>query len=347
MRCVLLLACLCACQSARPPHTAHWQPGMGLVLASNYESSSLDAFSLTDPPTLTQNLLVASGDAVLRVLDDHTPVLLNRGHDSNLLALNHDFSIAAQVSLPLCGPHDVVRLDSGEWLLTCYERSVLMVVGDSIREIDLSALNDADGVAELDAMARLGDKIYVSVQNLDRRNGWVPSRPGRLVVLSQDLAVQSVIDLPCLNPFTRLASTNDALFVGCAGNFKAPGQAALVQIQNDQATLLADENTLGGQPLELRAANDRLFMIVAQPDPHQPLRTSQSTVVERNAEGFVQRAAVPGFSLGGLAADALHVYFGNRTATDTAGLWSFDRLRTSADGPYPTSLPPLGIDVWE
>ena len=107
--------------------TETFEDGAVLVLTTNYETSSLDLFHPNCPDAVRQNLVIASGDAVLRKWGKR-PVVVNRGSESNLMILNENLSVVSQIGLPGCGPHDIVELDEDNLLVSCYESTSIQKV---------------------------------------------------------------------------------------------------------------------------------------------------------------------------------------------------------------------------
>jgi hypothetical protein len=324
-------------------------PDTGLVLTSNYETSSLDAFSVTCPAAMHHNLLVLSGDAALRVLPNHEIIILNRGPESNIVFVDKNFGVRQQTALPNCGPHDVEQVDATRVLVTCYERSVLMLVdGSGVREIALDAFNDSDGVAEIDSILRINGGYVISVQNLSRRQNWQPTRNGRIVLLNEVFDIVDTIDLPCENPFTRLQRFDDETFVlGCVGNFLRADQGAIarVNIVSRKSEIMVAHEVLLGQPLDVHVDDQgMLYALIAVPMPGDPVHT-QATRVMAIGSTIATVHSIPGFSLGGLgvAPDGT-VYVGNRQNTADAGLWVIHNGMTQ--GPFKTSLPPADIAIY-
>src|SRR5262249_22797232 len=73
-------------------------------------------------------------------------------------------------------PHDIAFLSDDKAYVTLFKRSNLLIVnpaallncdGFTLGSIDLSSLADADGNPDMDQMAIVGDRLYVSLQRLD------------------------------------------------------------------------------------------------------------------------------------------------------------------------------------
>src|SRR5947207_1556622 len=68
--------------------------------------------------------------------------------------------------------------------------------------VDLSPWGDADGLPEMDQMALVGDRLFVSLERLDRTRRFAPAGRSRLVVLdTASDAVVGVVELTGANAF--------------------------------------------------------------------------------------------------------------------------------------------------
>src|SRR4029077_4295592 len=95
-------------------------------------------------------------------------------------------------------PHDLVVVAPDKAYVTRYDRPELCVVDPSVSDcdhfrtgvIDLSAFADGDGLPEMDQMAVVEGRLFVTVERLDRRRGSAPTAPTRLCVI--DAATDTV-----------------------------------------------------------------------------------------------------------------------------------------------------------
>lgn len=338
------------------------QPGTGFILTTSlfYTTSSLAQFNF-DSEILNDNLVIESGDAVLASLGAHLGIL-NRGIESNIHFIGKAGAPGAQIALPNCGPHDALRLPSGQVVITCYESSVLEVVNEkegNTKSIGLSAFADSDGVAELDHMIQLNNRLYVTAQLLDRDNQFAPTTNPLLIVLDTETLLpidtnptkpgMQAWELPCLDPYTRLWTTSSQeIVVGCAANFNFPAQTAILRIDPETGSthIIADYETLGGYPTELIVdTDDTAYAMVYVPNPENRFEAQEMKVVKISPHGSTEVVYVrDGFTLTGLATDSNnHVYWGLRTTDESAGLYRFNNMTQAIEGPWKTSLPPMDI----
>ena len=87
-------------------------------------------------------------------------------------------------------PQDIEVVAADKAYVTLYERSEVLVVdprdGTEIDRIDLSAFADADGLPEIADIARVGQRLYVSCQRLDRNATWGPADDSFFAVIDID-----------------------------------------------------------------------------------------------------------------------------------------------------------------
>jgi len=349
-------------------NTIHWARGSAgsagstldraVVLGSDYTSSALDAFE-PEPATLRRNLLTVSGDAVLKRIGTRLAVL-NRGGDSNIILLDEALAPGLQVSLPKCGPHDIVLLPGDRALVTCYEAARLRIVnlltGDVQDGPDLAPFADADGIPEADHMAVYERRVYVSLQKLDRTKMFAPTGNGLLVAIDADTLMildadpttpgVQAYDLGCTSPYTTIETGPDGkLYVGCSGAFDPTGVAALVTFapSTGLAQMYADAAAMGGPPSALRLDSKGVpYVLVSYPDAMQV----QEMRVVRLGESVEVVLRNPGFSLSGLAITGDDsVLVGNRVVGLPSGIWAIDAQRRVA-GALKTSLAPFDIEMF-
>jgi len=357
--CLVIASTACGKDASKPAaQPAAIGAGVALVLTTTYETSAVDAFSTDDPTKLRQNLVVASGDAVLRKIGDRA-VVLNRGDASSIQVVGNNLSAGQQIALPGCSPHDAVLLADGRILVSCYDddfmRAVDLSSETATEVVDLSATADADGIPEMDQMLVIGDTLYLTLQLLDRANYYAPTDNGQvasinlsdLTLVDTDLntaGVQShALSLP--NPYTRLATDSTGrLLVACAGdwaNASTMGVVAL-DVSTGANQVVVTGAALGGTPNGLAVGPaDQIYVLVSI---GEGFNTTEMQVLDATTTTPVMLHSYAGFSLAGLAADAQgRLFVGNRSDGPDAGIWAIDVTSKAADGPYTTGLPPFDI----
>ncbi|HXJ36419.1 MAG TPA: hypothetical protein VMS22_20475 [Candidatus Eisenbacteria bacterium] len=181
-----------------------------LVAGTTFETGVLATVAMA-PPRRTRELPTdVFSDAVVRVTGGYA-VVLNRFLADNVQILSRKLRTRLQ-----CGtgagsnPHDIVAVARDKAYVTRYGGRELWIVDPSARgcrrfrrgTIDLGPFADADGLPEMDQTAVVGTRLFVSVQRLDRTQGFAPSGKSRLVVIDTTTdAVVGAIELHGSNAF--------------------------------------------------------------------------------------------------------------------------------------------------
>ena len=176
-----------------------------------------------------------------------------------------------------CNPHDLAFLSTCRMYVTCYDQPSLYVVDPTaplgaifVGEIDLSSLADDDALPEVSHLARVGDRVFASVERLDRQTTWGPVAPSYLAVLDPAVdTLEGVIALEGTNPvgpLRRLPGTSD-LVVAVSGPWDGSG-AGLERIDTTGRTssLVLGAADLGGIPTAFTLdASGCGFAVVTEP----------------------------------------------------------------------------------
>jgi hypothetical protein len=129
-------------------------------------------------------------------------------------------------TMPGSNPHDILVAGPHKAYVTRYDRSELWIVdpgaascaGFHVGTIDLAAWADADGIPEMDQMALVGERLFVTVQRLDRAHQFAPA--GKSLVLAIDTTTDTVVGQ------VTLAGAN--AFGDAAGIGREPGTGKLL-----------------------------------------------------------------------------------------------------------------------
>ena len=168
------------------------------VLTSDFSTGST-AFLPAGGSEAQINILGVHSDAVGHY-DNGRIYIINRFGQDNILVLD-----AADLSTPLTqfsvgngsNPHDIEIVAPDKAYVTRYGTSELLVVdprdGTELARIDLSAFADADGLPEVSQIVRVGGRVYLSCQRLDRNGSWGPVDDSFLIVV--DIASDSLVDV--------------------------------------------------------------------------------------------------------------------------------------------------------
>lgn len=282
------------------------------VATTSFEEGSYAVVGLDEPrsvvPSSPQRRIFR--DSVARAFDDLIYVV-NRLYADNVQILDpaDGFRTRLQCSTGNgSNPHDIALLSRRKAYVTLFEKRELLIVNPSARpdcrdfisgRIDLSPLADADGIPDMDQMAIVGDRLYVSLQRLDIRSVLrLPATNGAIAVIDTvSDAVVGVIELTGANPFgaTKGLTVRDGvLWVAQPGEFNVvDGGIERVDLASGTVSgFIADETALGGDPTDFAIVSDRLaYAIVNRPGFVNALvsfdpRTGQVLATHHTSSGF-------------------------------------------------------------
>ncbi len=173
------------------------------ITTTDYITGNASVIHPGPPITVDCNVRSLHSDAVARFFDPYVYVVNRKGGDNvQILDPANNFSTIRQFSVGAgSDPHDILVLSPTKAYVTRYNTNVIWIVnpstGAQTGSIDLSSLADADGLAEVDMMCRVGNRAFVTVQRLDRNNYWVPV--GKSYVAVIDAQTDALVDC---NPVT-------------------------------------------------------------------------------------------------------------------------------------------------
>jgi len=244
------------------------------VVTTDFDTGSYSLFPIGHPEQIARSLGDVHSDAVARTHGGIVYVVNRLGGD-NIQAIDpaQGWTTVWQCSVGNgTNPHDILVVAPNKAYVTLYERAQLAIVDPSAGpscagflrgSIDLAPLADADGIPEMDQMALIGDRLYVSLERLDRRNFFQPTDASVLAVI--DTTSDTLVDvdpstaaidgirLAGTNPFTESQGlTVDAasgdIFTSSVGSFGTIGDGGIERIDtrtNRSAGFLVTENDLG------------------------------------------------------------------------------------------------------
>jgi hypothetical protein len=256
------------------------------ILASDFSTGGFGTFPLDDPTDVSRvdRGRLVHEDSVARTFGGQVYVV-NRLFADNIERLDpaRDFATAAQCSTaPGSNPHDIAFVDAHKAYVTLFERAELLVVDPSVddcgdfirRSIDLSAFADADGIPDMDVMAIVGNRLYVSLQRLDINTILrLPAERGAIAVVDVETDEPvGLIELTGENPFAAtkgLTVAGDTIVVAEAGRFGVfDGGIERVDLRSGRALgFFATEEQLGGDVTDFVLVSQGLaYAIVSRPD---------------------------------------------------------------------------------
>ena len=332
------------------------------VITTDFATGST-AFLAANAAEAEVNLLGIHADAVGHYHDGRVYIVNRLGQD-NILVLDAmdwrtpltQFSVGNGTN-----PHDIEIVAPDKAYISRYDAASLLVVnpqdGAELGQIDLSAFADADGLPEVSQIVRVGGRLYLSCQRLDRNSGWGPADISYLIVV--DLTTDTLVDvdpdaegvqgiaLSAGNP-NSMAVVGEQIAVGGVVNFgdRAGGVEIVDVATNRSLGLAVREEDLGGDIASVVLVDqNRGYAVVTDANfanSVRPFDLSSGTVgapLENISGGFIPSLAVDGDRL--IVADR-----GSFDDPASAGLKFYDAATGAfLRGPIDTGLPPANIVV--
>ena len=289
------------------PATTH-----AFVATSSFEEGSYAVVGLDEPRAVTKSSPQRRifRDAAVRAVGDRIYVV-NRLYGDNIQVLDPADGMRTQLQCSTgngTNPHDIAVVSPHKAYVTLFEERELLIVNPSAQRdcrdfvrgrIDLSSLADADGIPDMDQMAIVGDRLYVSLQRLDINSVLrLPARNGAVAVI--DLTTDQLlggIELTGANPFgaTKGLTVRDgALWIAEAGEFNVfDGGIERVDLASGTASgFVATETDLGGDVTDFAIVSDELaYAVVNRPGFVNALvsfdpRTGQLLATHHTSSGY-------------------------------------------------------------
>jgi hypothetical protein len=246
LRPLVALICLAGSGCVDPRRPSCEVAGAHLLIAStDYQSGVLGAVAL-DGSCLAEPVASSGTDPLVRALPEYLLYADRTGGDGVRLYEPGSYGRPVrEFALPAGGnTHDVVQVGE-ELYFARYESSALWVTdldGRPRRTIELGdGRPDPDGVPEVDRFVVVGERVFVSLQHVDRGTGWpVANGPGELV----EVDTRAVIDRIEVGPNPRVWPARDGVFVASGLFFALDGTVEHVTADGVR-TELATEAALG------------------------------------------------------------------------------------------------------
>ena len=331
------------------------------VLATNFQAGSFATIALDQPRTVspaTPRRRVHS-DATARVRNGLVYVV-NRLFADNIQVLDPaaEFETRLQCSTGNgSNPHDIAFADDSKAYVTLFEESRLLIVNPAARtdcsdfirgEIDLTGVADGDGIPDMDLMAVVGDRLYVSIQRLDINTVLrLPAANGAIAVIDTTTdALVDTIELSGENPFAAtkgLTVRGEALYVSQAGLFGVmDGGIERINLRTHQPEgYFITEDDLGGDVVDFVLISDRLAYAVVS---RASFDTALVSFDPSTAQVLDTVLAVDGFTLLDIEVNDRGELF----VTDRARAKDGIRIYRVADGAPITSEPlDIGLSPFE
>ncbi len=354
--------CVVAAAALLLPANPSWARSGLFVLTTDFSTGST-AYLAAGAAEAEVNLLGIHSDAVGHYHDGRVYIVNRLGQD-NILVLDETDLRTPLVQFSVgngANPHDIEVVAPDKAYVTRYDVASLLIVdprdGAELGEIDLGAFADDDGLAEVSQIVRVGERLYLTCQRLDRDGGWGPADVSYLIVV--DLGTDTLVDvdpetegvqgiaLGAANP-NSLAVAGERIAVGVVVNFgdRAGGVEIVDTATNRSLGVAVSEQDLGGDITTMILVDgNRGYAVVADENfvnSVRPFDLSSGAVgppLEETSGGFIPSLAVDGDRL--IVADR-----GSWDDPDAAGLKLYDAATGAfLGGPIGTGLPPSHIVV--
>ena len=234
------LAAGCEEDTAAPPPPTSKSTAFAFITTTDFLTGSASVIWFDQSRSVDQNVASVHSDAVARYFGGLIYVVNRFGGDNvQVLDPSNGFSDVRQFSVGNgTDPHDILVVSDTKAYVTRYNTTELWIVdpttGTQTGSIDLSTLADSDGMPEMDRMIRVGDRVFVSIQRLDRNTKlWDPAGESYIAVIdvTTDMLVDTdpvaagtqPITLTGTNPFSAIEvdPVSGRLCVAAVGKFGA------------------------------------------------------------------------------------------------------------------------------
>ena len=207
------------------------------ITTTDFQTGSASVVWLDGAYTTEKDVAVIHSDAVARYFDGLIYVINRFGADNiQILDPANGFATVRQFSVENgSDPHDIAVVSTTKAYVTRYNKTDLWIVdpstGKQTGSVNLSAFADGDGIPEMDHLLLTGDRLFVSVQRIDRNTNWNPVGLSYLAVV--DVTADTLVDvdpgtagtqaiaLAATNPFSDLQMNTSTgnLYVACVGDW--------------------------------------------------------------------------------------------------------------------------------
>ncbi len=348
--------------AATPAKRAQAASTRAFVLTTDFATGSLSTVNL-DTRAVSSDVVAGGICADARMCwHEGRLYVVNRLGCDNILVLDpaNDFDPIRQFSTGNgSNPSDIVVLSPTKAYIPRYELGGLAIADPSTGaltgQISLAAFADADGIPEMDRALRYGDRVFVSIQRLDRNAFFSPTDASYVAVIDANAdtlvdvdpgtAGVQAIRLTGKNPVTSFGydDASGRLLLGCAGFYGAldGGIEWINPVTMASEGYAITEAALGGDVGDV-AWNDaaRSYALISDASFDAHLVSWSATSQTRLAYLF----SPGGFTLPDLEInDRNELYVLNRQIA-TPGVYVFSTTNDAVlAGPLDTGLPPYQV----
>jgi hypothetical protein len=255
------------------------------ITTTDYATGSSSVIDLAPPLTATLNVASIHSDAVARYYDGYVYVINRYGADNiQILDPYNAFATVRQFSTGnLSNPQDVAFASVDKMYVSRNESNEIWMMnpqtGVQTGSIELMAFADSDGLCEMQYMLLVGDRLFVSIQRLDRNAPWWPP-VGTSYIAVIDTGTDTVVDvdpgtpgtqaiaLANANPFSKIQHDpwSDHLYVACVGfSGLLDGGVELIDTTTlSSAGTMLSESAAAGDVLDVEIVDGQIGYAIIQ-----------------------------------------------------------------------------------
>ncbi|HOO55911.1 MAG TPA: hypothetical protein PLN69_03750 [bacterium] len=311
--------------------------------------------------TIDEDSIVVTSDDYVYVIGRYNTSSISVFDPSNNMSLVKQYSVGDGSN-----PHDIEIISSTKAYVTRYELGTILIVnpntGDELGTIDLSGVDTTDGIPEMDSMVRVGNKVFVTVQRLDRNNYWSASGPGLVVVI--DTETDEIIDVdPSTDTtdFITLRGYNPSvisyselygkIFISCAGDYfnaSVTGGIDTVDPDSYATAHLIDKADLAGS--EGDTVNPGEILVISATKGYAVVSINWSTTVlvafDPSGQSSPETIYQPGGYINTLSVDPYGYLLVPERNTSNPGIVFINTIDNSVTGSIVNmGLPPSGSAI--
>lgn len=231
-----------------------------LVLTTDYVDTRLVTVDLADLSVTDPVTTLVGGDFVGRRVGDDLYLVGRFGTDSVTRYAGSNLDAAPDLQFSTgagSNPHDVA-LCGGKLFVSAYETNEVIVrdaaTGGAAGVVDVAEFIDTDDLSEPDTFAASGDRLFLSLQRMERGGDfWIPAADGGRVV-EIDCSGLTVVDSWVTGPSPTLHGDGDIVLIRTGTFWAIDGEVQRLDTSTGEANTLVDETTLNADITDVAVA---------------------------------------------------------------------------------------------
>ncbi|ARU56640.1 hypothetical protein OLMES_2590 [Oleiphilus messinensis] len=260
------------------------------AIGNDFLSSSISIAESVEPGDIVNDYAASDRSDIAVAAQGNYFYRIGRFQQDNITKYHFDTPAVAEWQFSVnsegesgSNPYDIVFASDNKAYVLRYGSSKMWIVDPSVSaadedqfklgEIDLSAYDSADGIPEMNAAVLSDGKLYVTLQGLDRANGYTPAQAYLVVIdTTTDTEVNTGkggnlpgMPLQVKNPYD-LELHNGKIYIAGAGNLfptEYTGGVERINLSDYSSELLIDDSNAVGQITGLEVVSDNQAIIRA------------------------------------------------------------------------------------